>query len=356
MEYYDLKILFSETNRPGKLKLVWKHPQDASFSSPYSNPDTNVNTFAGVFPFDHLQRERSHTAMFAQDNAHVQNILHRNENVAFDTPQHRATTHYRRQQYVGHFVNIPDMRDSTNWKNPAESNLLYLDLDKMGKAMPSGRSRSYIDALPGSYTDQQSQSSIQSSEVGVHDNRRYCFGNNRFAPTSQEMRQPRRTQSRGSFPKGHHAPETLLPSSHCLSHVVLTANLRARTRRDEVVTYTPTTVFGKLDMTSYSDHELSKDVICAVCGDSAKCQHYGVRTCEGCKGFFKRSVQKNSNYVCVGDKKCLIDKSRRNRCQSCRFQKCLTVGMSKEVVRSGQLKGRRGRLPSKTKQSIFNKS
>ncbi|XP_052706089.1 retinoic acid receptor RXR-alpha-like [Crassostrea angulata] len=291
--------------------------QDASFSSPYSNPDTNVNTFAGVFPFDHLQRERSHPAMFAQDNAHVQNILHRNENVAFDTPQHRATTHYRRQQYVGHFVNIPDMRDSTNWKNPAESNLLYLDLDKMGKAMPSGRSRSYIDALPGSYTDQQSQSSIQSSEVGVHDNRRYCFGNNRFAPTSQEMRQPRRL------------------------------------REDEVVTYTPTTVFGKLDMTSYSDHDLSKDVICAVCGDSAKCQHYGVRTCEGCKGFFKRSVQKNSNYVCVGDKKCLIDKSRRNRCQSCRFQKCLTVGMSKEVVRSGQLKGRRGRLPSKTKQSVF---
>lgn len=26
---------------------------------------------------------------------------------------------------------------------------------------------------------------------------------------------------------------------------------------------------------------------CAVCGDSAQCQHYGVRTCEGCKGFFK---------------------------------------------------------------------
>lgn len=130
--------------------------------------------------------------MFAQENAHVQNIIHRNENVAFDTPQHRAPTHYRRQQYVGHFVNIPDIRDSPNWKTPAESNVHYLDLDKMGKVLPSGRSRSYLDALPSSYIDQQSPRNVQSSEVGVHDNRRFCFGDNRFAPTSQEMRHPRR--------------------------------------------------------------------------------------------------------------------------------------------------------------------
>ncbi|XP_077369515.1 putative nuclear hormone receptor HR38 [Festucalex cinctus] len=88
---------------------------------------------------------------------------------------------------------------------------------------------------------------------------------------------------------------------------------------------------------------------CAVCGDSASCQHYGVRTCEGCKGFFKRTVQKNSKYVCLVNKDCPVDKRRRNRCQFCRFQKCLAVGMVKEVVRTDSLKGRRGRLPSKPK-------
>ena len=93
----------------------------------------------------------------------------------------------------------------------------------------------------------------------------------------------------------------------------------------------------------------SPSLLCAVCGDNAACQHYGVRTCEGCKGFFKRTVQKNAKYVCLADKNCPVDKRRRNRCQFCRFQKCLAAGMIKEVVRTDSLKGRRGRLPSKPK-------
>ena len=53
--------------------------------------------------------------------------------------------------------------------------------------------------------------------------------------------------------------------------------------------------------------------------------------------------------MCLAEKNCPVDKRRRNRCQFCRFQKCLTVGMVKEVVRTDSLKGRRGRLPSKSK-------
>ncbi|KRZ34114.1 Nuclear receptor subfamily 4 group A member 1 [Trichinella pseudospiralis] len=62
-----------------------------------------------------------------------------------------------------------------------------------------------------------------------------------------------------------------------------------------------------------------------------------------------RTVQKNAKYVCMGSRDCVIDKRRRNRCQYCRFQKCMAVGMVKEVVRMDSLKGRRGRLPSRSK-------
>ncbi|KHJ79559.1 zinc finger, C4 type [Oesophagostomum dentatum] len=89
--------------------------------------------------------------------------------------------------------------------------------------------------------------------------------------------------------------------------------------------------------------------VCAVCGDRAVCFHYGARTCEGCKGFFKRTVQKASKYACAGNRNCPIEKRYRSRCQACRFQKCLSVGMVKEIVRHGSLSGRRGRLSSKTK-------
>ncbi|XP_021937734.1 probable nuclear hormone receptor HR38 isoform X4 [Zootermopsis nevadensis] len=106
---------------------------------------------------------------------------------------------------------------------------------------------------------------------------------------------------------------------------------------------------GAVPRTSGGPAPQSPSQLCAVCGDTAACQHYGVRTCEGCKGFFKRTVQKGSKYVCLADKACPVDKRRRNRCQFCRFQKCLAVGMVKEVVRTDSLKGRRGRLPSKPK-------
>ncbi|KAM3969004.1 ecdysone-induced protein 78C [Aphomia sociella] len=76
---------------------------------------------------------------------------------------------------------------------------------------------------------------------------------------------------------------------------------------------------------------------CKVCGDKASGYHYGVTSCEGCKGFFRRSIQKQIEYRCLRDGKCLVIRLNRNRCQFCRFKKCLAVGMSRDSVRYGRV-------------------
>lgn len=82
---------------------------------------------------------------------------------------------------------------------------------------------------------------------------------------------------------------------------------------------------------------------CVVCNDKATGYHYGVFTCEGCKGFFKRTVQKQLEYTCKGDGNCEVNQLNRNRCQYCRFQKCMAQGMLKEAVREDRTPGGRHR-------------
>uniref|UniRef100_A0A8L0DM40 Retinoid x receptor, beta a n=1 Tax=Oncorhynchus mykiss TaxID=8022 RepID=A0A8L0DM40_ONCMY len=77
---------------------------------------------------------------------------------------------------------------------------------------------------------------------------------------------------------------------------------------------------------------LSQKRLCAICGDRSSGKHYGVHSCEGCKGFFKRTVRKDLSYTCRDNKDCLVDKRQRNRCQYCRYQKCLACGMKREAV------------------------
>ncbi|XP_052867682.1 photoreceptor-specific nuclear receptor-like [Anopheles cruzii] len=73
-------------------------------------------------------------------------------------------------------------------------------------------------------------------------------------------------------------------------------------------------------------------VLCKVCGDRASGKHYGVPSCDGCRGFFKRSIRRNLEYVCKEGGKCVVDVSRRNQCQACRFAKCLQANMRREAV------------------------
>ncbi|MGH0125485.1 UNVERIFIED_CONTAM: hypothetical protein FKN15_054582 [Acipenser sinensis] len=104
----------------------------------------------------------------------------------------------------------------------------------------------------------------------------------------------------------------------------------------------PPGLSGIGNLSSYpctSPGSLSKH-ICAICGDRSSGKHYGVYSCEGCKGFFKRTIRKDLTYTCRESKDCMVDKRQRNRCQYCRYQKCLAMGMKREAVQEERQRGR----------------
>ncbi|CAI5442774.1 unnamed protein product [Caenorhabditis angaria] len=101
---------------------------------------------------------------------------------------------------------------------------------------------------------------------------------------------------------------------------------------------------GKIDssslenMTSISrkpsiGHIATSSETCRVCGDGNAKTHYGVVTCFGCKGFFRRTLKRPTEYTCRHNGNCVVDRHERNSCRFCRFKKCIEVGMDPKAVR-----------------------
>lgn len=79
------------------------------------------------------------------------------------------------------------------------------------------------------------------------------------------------------------------------------------------------------------------EIACKVCQEPSTGVHYGVFSCDACKGFFGRQLKgRGKRNLCLHNNNCSVKSSKKHVCASCRFQKCLDVGMSKNAIKTGR--------------------
>ncbi|XP_038608467.1 vitamin D3 receptor isoform X1 [Tachyglossus aculeatus] len=99
-----------------------------------------------------------------------------------------------------------------------------------------------------------------------------------------------------------------------------------------------------------SDFDRNVPRICGVCGDRATGFHFNAMTCEGCKGFFRRSMKRKALFTCPFNGDCRITKDNRRHCQACRLKRCVDIGMMKEFILTDEEVQRKRELIVKRKE------
>ncbi|XP_057555094.1 peroxisome proliferator-activated receptor delta isoform X2 [Hippopotamus amphibius kiboko] len=141
------------------------------------------------------------------------------------------------------------------------------------------------------------------------------------APEVREEEEKKEMAKGEGVPELNGGPEHSLPSSSCT---------------DLSRSCSPPSLLDQLQMGCDGASCGSLNMECRVCGDKASGFHYGVHACEGCKGFFRRTIRMKLEYEKC-ERICKIQKKNRNKCQYCRFQKCLALGMSHNAIRFGRM-------------------
>ncbi|CAI5455569.1 unnamed protein product [Caenorhabditis angaria] len=78
--------------------------------------------------------------------------------------------------------------------------------------------------------------------------------------------------------------------------------------------------------------KIPEGTLCVVCGDLASGIHYSVASCNGCKTFFRRALVNKQTFTCQFAGDCVVGKSVRCVCRSCRLKKCFDMGMDPKAI------------------------
>ncbi|CAB3400486.1 unnamed protein product [Caenorhabditis bovis] len=79
--------------------------------------------------------------------------------------------------------------------------------------------------------------------------------------------------------------------------------------------------------------KIPEGTLCVVCGDLASGIHYSVASCNGCKTFFRRALVNKQTFTCQFSGDCIVGKSVRCVCRSCRLKKCFDMGMDPKALK-----------------------
>lgn len=74
--------------------------------------------------------------------------------------------------------------------------------------------------------------------------------------------------------------------------------------------------------------------LCGVCGDKALGHNFNALSCESCKAFFRRNALSQKSLKCPFNNQCEITTITRRFCQKCRLDKCISIGMCKDLIMS----------------------